>query len=111
VYAAAMTENLGFYSVMFMREYRAKYRQVKLSSAQAALKMILAIGTGLLLEFGISAIIDSFFLRPLAIGYAVKLLGTGTGIMIGKLAADVSFYIPAIILYEYHKNRRKMQNT
>jgi hypothetical protein len=58
----------------------------------------------LALEFGIAEVIDSFFIRPALMYYLPILLGNlSLGIFIAKIAADVTFYIPAIISYELRK--------
>ena len=57
--------------------------------------------TALALEFGVAEILDSFLIRP-ALMYYVP-IWTGRllfGIAIAKIAADLTFYLPAIISYE-----------
>lgn len=64
----------------------------------------------LLLEFGVAEIIDSMFIRPALMYYLPIWLDSLTiGIMVAKVAADVTFYIPAIASYEL--NKRHLQKT
>ena len=89
-YAAAMTENIGFYGVMAVQAARAappgrRGRAVAL----------------LLVEFGPAELLDTFVLRPAAIGLTVWLLGPALGILAGKLLADIVFYALAIATHEH----------
>ena len=59
----------------------------------------------LFLEFGPAELLDTGLLRPLAMGIGTTFLGWGPGIVVGKLLADVTFYLPVIWMYE----RRRRQ--
>lgn len=60
----------------------------------------------LAIEFGVAELIDGFFIRP-ALMYFIPLFinNLSAGIIIAKFAADVTFYLPAIISYELSKKR------
>lgn len=102
--ASAMSENIGFYGVMLFRECFIALRTAKQSQTKLGFKPILAITTGLIVEFGPSELLDSLVVRPITIGLATLYFGSAWGVLIGKLAADVSFFIPAILIYEFKKN-------
>lgn len=58
----------------------------------------------LLVEFGLAELVDSFFIRPALMYYFPIWTGNfSAGIIMAKFAADITFYIPAIIGYELHK--------
>ena len=58
----------------------------------------------LLVEFGLAKALDSFLIRPALMYYFPILLGNfSAGIVAAKFAADITFYIPAIIGYELQK--------
>ncbi len=60
----------------------------------------------LAVEFGLAEIADSFFIRPALLYYFPILTGNLTsGIILAKLTADITFYIPAIIGYELSKRK------
>ena len=62
----------------------------------------------LILEFGVSEVLDSFLVRPFTMYIFPLLIGNlQLGILVGKLAADVIFYIPTIIAYELRKKHLK----
>lgn len=55
-------------------------------------------------EFGSAEYLDSFFIRPLAIFVALKVTeNLPLGLFLGKIGADVTFYIPTIFGYEIRK--------
>ena len=55
---------------------------------------------GLFIEFGPSELFDAALVRPLAMGVGTRVLGWGWGILAGKIAADLLFYIPVIWIHE-----------
>jgi hypothetical protein len=60
----------------------------------------------LAVEFGVAELADSFLIRPALLYFLPRWLGSlGWGILLGKLLADVTFYLPAIIGYELSKKR------
>ena len=62
----------------------------------------------LVLEFGIAEIIDSFLIRPILMYYLPVLVGNlFIGVLLAKICADVTFYVPAIISYELSKKYLK----
>jgi hypothetical protein len=55
----------------------------------------------LVFEFGVAEVMDSFFIRPALMYYMPIWVGDlSLGILLAKIAADITFYIPAIISYE-----------
>jgi hypothetical protein len=89
-YIGAMAENIGFYGVVLIRELRDH-------APRGAL-------TRMLVEFGPAEVLDTFVIRPLAMGLGAHWLGDLAGALLGKLLADVLFYIPVIVTYEW-RNR------
>ncbi|GAA4374759.1 hypothetical protein [Hymenobacter koreensis] len=60
----------------------------------------------LFVEFGVAELADSFLVRPALMYYLPLWLGNfSLGILLAKLLADVTFYVPAIISYELSKKR------
>ena len=58
----------------------------------------------LVVEFGFSEVFDSFLIRPTLMYYFPILVNEiWLGIFLAKIVADITFYIPAIIGYEYSK--------
>jgi hypothetical protein len=60
----------------------------------------------LAVEFGIAEIADTLFIRPQLMYLLPLWLGNlSAGILVAKVVADVTFYIPAILSYEKSKKR------
>jgi hypothetical protein len=58
----------------------------------------------LVVEFGLSEVFDSFLIRPTLMYYfPIWVNEIWLGIILAKIIADITFYIPAIIAYEYSK--------
>ena len=91
-YASAIGETLAFYVVILFRDFRRSlgpHRQTL---------------TSLIVEFGPAEIADTFAVRPLAMYLGPLLIGhLAAGVLAGKIAADVVFYVLAIVGYELRK--------
>jgi hypothetical protein len=102
-YGAAWGESFGYSSVIILRDYLAAARNAHAAGRSVSVRDAGGVATGLLAEFGPAAIIDTFVTRPFAMGVGMRLLGPRLGLIAGKLAADVLFYLPVIFMYERRK--------
>ena len=93
-YGGALGENVGYYGVIIARELR---------SGDSFLRCC----RNLLLEFGPAELLDSGLIRPLAMGLGAHYLGQTSGVIVGKVAADVTFYVPVIAAYELRRHFAK----
>ena len=90
-------ENLGYYGTMLTRELRARRARKGRLTPAATLRIV----RNLVLEFGGAELLDSLLIRPAAMFAAIRLSGNlALGIFLGKLAADLTFYLPTILAYE-----------
>jgi hypothetical protein len=99
-YGAAFGESFGFYGSLVIREmlgdaYAAGARRAPYGMAQMA-----RTWRGLFIEFGPSELLDASIIRPLAMGIGRQMFGWGWGVVVGKLLADVVFYVPVIWIHE-----------
>ena len=99
-YGGAMGENVGYYGVIIGREVVRDQRAASASGRTYGLAGAARTARSLLFEFGIAEVLDSTVLRPLAMGLGVRYFGRAVGVVVGKLAADVAFYVPVICAYE-----------
>jgi hypothetical protein len=95
--AGTWGENLGFYGLMLARELTLR-----------GVRRLPTVVCELVLEFGLAESLDSLLLRP-ALMYAGMRLAQSPalGIVAGKLAADIVFYIPTIASYELLRRRQR----
>jgi hypothetical protein len=92
--AGAWAETVSYYATMLLRERRANPRQ----------KLWRTLGN-LVVEFGPAEALDSLFLRPTLMYAAGQLVSDARlGVLIGKLAADIVFYIPTVIVFELRQH-------
>jgi hypothetical protein len=102
-YGGAIGENLGYYGVIVGREVVRDRRVAFALGRGYGLAGTGRTARNLALEFGIAEALDSTVLRPLAMALGIRFFGRGLGIIVGKLAADLTFYVPVIGAYELRR--------
>jgi hypothetical protein len=102
-YGGALGENVGYYGVIVTRELHGDAGTARRTGQPYRWRGVLATFRNLFVEFGLAEFLDSILLRPLAFGLCTHYLGAGLGVVVGKLIADVTFYVPAIAFYELRK--------
>lgn len=95
-YGAALGENIGYYGVIAWRDWRA---------AAVTDRRLTRIAANMAHDFGVAEVLDSFVVRPAVTLASVSLLGAALGIGVGKIVADVVFYVLAIAFYERRRAR------
>lgn len=95
--AATWGENTLYYGSMILREIQ---KQLSLNPRRT-LRAFVKTFRNMVLEFGPTEYFDGIFIRPFFMYVGPKVTGNlWWGLIAGKLAADISFYIPTIISYE-----------
>jgi hypothetical protein len=103
-YGGAVGENIGYYGLIIVREYLKDQKHSKDKGKKHGVSGVLKTIRNLLVEFGVSELLDSLVVRPLCMYIFPLIIGQFTiGVIIGKFAADIVFYIPTIIAYELRK--------
>jgi hypothetical protein len=102
-YGGSLGENVGFYGVIVGREVWHDARAARHSGERYSLPHAIRTSAKLLIEFGAAELLDSTIVRPFAMGVGMHYLGRGWGVVVGKVAADVLFYIPVITAYEWRR--------
>jgi hypothetical protein len=93
-------EDIGYYGTMLANEIRAERTGAGASTAAVMLRAVRNIA----LEFSGAELLDSVLVRPAALYALTAYSGNlALGLILGKLTADIAFYIPAIIAYELRK--------
>lgn len=105
-YLITFIEYFAFYSVIISMAYWQSAKKNKAIQQKTTLKDVLLIIKNLLLEFGYPAVLDILFIRPFCMYWLPILTGNAlTGIMAGKVCADVVFYFLTIVNYEWMKSK------
>ena len=99
-YGGAMGENVGFYGMLLLRELLRGHRAARAAGKRYRRADFARSAAAILFEFGPAELLDSFIVRPLLMGVASHHFGQVKGVVLGKLASDVTFYLPVIISYE-----------
>jgi len=103
-YAGAWGESLGYSAVIIGRDFVSGVHKAHAMHRSFGLRGAGGVAAGLLAEFGPAGVLDTFVIRPLAMGIGQRFLGPQLGLLAGKLAADVLFYIPVILIYERRRH-------
>lgn len=93
-FVATRSENIGYYWYFIYREYldqRVLWHH--------GLKNIRNILTGIIWEFWVWELFDSFVTRPGCMFLAIRYLGPNWWLLAWKIAADIVFYIPTAIAH------------
>jgi hypothetical protein len=102
---ASWAETVGFYGTMAARELRHRLRRARGRDA-GTLRAAAATTSALVAEFGVAEAVDTLLVRPALIAVSLQLSPTPlVGIVVGKLLADLAFYVPAIASWELLRRR------
>jgi hypothetical protein len=104
--AGTLGGNIGYFGTILLRDVWLTRRQLMKEGRSYGMRTLGKNLRALVIEFGFAEVFDTFLVRPVLMYYLPKALGDfSTGIIVAKLIADVSFYLPAIIFYEWSKSR------
>jgi hypothetical protein len=102
-YGAAWGESIGYGGTIITRDFLAESRITRAAHRVFGIGDCARVLTALLAEFGPAGVLDTLVTRPLAMALGTRLLGFPFGVIAGKVAADVLFYLPVIFMYERKK--------
>ena len=106
---ATWTGNIGYFGTILIQDIQLATNQLRSKGKVYSLETFYQNVRALFVEFGIAEIFDTFLIRPALLYYFPLIVGNRTlGVVIAKFAADITFYIPAIISYELSK--KKLRN-
>ena len=107
-YAGAIGENIGYYGFICIREHLNDLKDSQKNNKKHGIRGFFKTIRNLTAEFGFSEFLDSLVVRPFFMYFVPLIIGPfSVGIFIGKIVADVIFYIPTIIAYELRKKYLK----
>lgn len=104
--AGTWAGNVAYFGYLLAQDMRLAYRLRHARQLGYTWRTFGQNVRALAVEFGAAELADSFLIRPALMFYLPRWLGHfAGGILLAKLLADVSFYIPAIVSYELSKKR------
>ena len=106
-YAGSLGEGIGFYSTVFIQHVVLFSKGRRRENKTVSFSDLSKITGHIVLEFGPAGLIDGLLLRPFFLYLLPILMQNFTlGILVGKIAGDVTFYILVILSYEIHKRNK-----
>lgn len=103
-FLATWADNLGFYGTIIINDLKLR----KKKDNKIGIKSILKLARNIIIEFGPAEYLDSFAIRPFYLAIFPLLISNySLAILIGTLLADVTYFIPTIISYEFRKKTLK----
>lgn len=107
-YAGSLGEAIGFYSTVAIQNILVVVNKNKVVRKRFNISDLVKIVVDMLFEFGIAGMIDGLILRPLFMYLFTLYLSSFTlGILLGKIAGDITFYMLVISSYEIKKRFKK----
>jgi hypothetical protein len=102
--AGSLAEAAWFYAVLLAREVRQERASARLGGFVP--RPLRELGRDLLLEFGAAERVDCLLLRPLCLGLGLAGIGGWSGLLAGKIVADLLFYGPLLSLLHWRDANR-----
>ena len=104
--AATWAGNVAYFGLILGQDVRHTRRALRAQGRAYSLRTFGRNVRALAVEFGAAEALDSLLIRP-ALMYWLPLWlhSVPRGVLVAKFAADVTFYVPAIIGYELSKKR------
>ncbi|MCA8829176.1 hypothetical protein [Hymenobacter pini] len=104
--AGTWAGNVAYFGWLLAQDVRHTRRLLHGSGQRYTRRTLGQNVRALVVEFGPAELLDSLLIRPALMVWLPRLLGSRSGgILVAKLLADVTFYVPAIISYELSKKR------
>ncbi|MBG8555320.1 hypothetical protein [Hymenobacter guriensis] len=104
--AGTWAGNVAYFGWLLAQDIVLARRQLRTQGRSYSWRSFGRNVRALAVEFGAAELLDSFLIRPALMLWLPRWTGSRTGgILLAKLLADVTFYVPAIISYELSKKR------
>ena len=98
--------SIGYFGYILISDIFITRKDLQSIGTRYTFKVFLKNIRALFAEFGLAELFDSLLIRPALMYYLPLLAGSILwGSISAKFIADITFYIPAIICYEYTKGR------
>jgi len=103
---ATWAGNISYFGTIFLYDVVKTNSSLKEAERSYTFIYLLKNIRAFMIEFGLAEVLDSFFIRPLLMYYLPLATGSlWTGLILAKFIADITFYVPTILSYEFAKKR------
>ncbi len=103
-FSGSLAASVLFYGVVAISDVRKSIKRQNSTNEKYKLKALLKDLRNLIIEFGPAEIIDVIAVRPFFMYLIPKLMGDFIlGTLVGKIIADLFFFVLAIVMYELRK--------
>ncbi|WP_435355630.1 hypothetical protein [Emticicia sp. SJ17W-69] len=98
--------NIVYFGYMLLADIFAAKKELRKKNKKYSFHTFIQNIRALVVEFGFTEVADSLFIRPTLMYYfPIWVNDIWLGIILAKIVADITFYVPAIIVYEYSKQK------
>ncbi len=103
-FVGSAVASISFYGFIATKDVRKSVKKHRAEEKKYKIKSFLVDFRNLIIEFGPAELIDVLAVRPFFMYLIPKVTGDFLlGTFIGKMIADVIFFVPAILMYELRK--------
>jgi hypothetical protein len=107
-FVGSAVASLSFYGIIAFSDVRKSIKKHREENEKYKIKSFLVDFRNLIIEFGPAELLDVLAVRPFFMYLIPKLTGDFLlGTFIGKMIADVIFFIPAILMFELREKHLK----
>ena len=107
-FVGSAVASLSFYCIIAFSDVRKSIKKHREDNEKYKIKSFLIDFRNLIIEFGPAELLDVLAVRPFFMYLIPTLTGDFLlGTFIGKMIADVIFFIPAILMFELRKKHLK----
>ena len=109
-YVGAVCENIGYYGYISIHDFKKNKIKYEKSSKKFGITGYLITVRNIIFEFSFSEILDSLLARPFCLyWFPIWINNFSVGIIAGKLAADIFFYIPTLTALKIRTRYMKLK--
>lgn len=103
-FVGSAVASISFYGIVAYSDVRKSLKKHRADNKKYKIKSFLLDFRNLIIEFGPAELLDVLAVRPFFMYLIPKLTGDFLlGTFIGKMIADIIFFVPVIIMYELRK--------
>jgi hypothetical protein len=104
---ATLIGNTVYFSCILLSDIQSTRKQCLINKQEYTQVIFYKNIKALFVEFGLAEVIDTLLIRPFLMYYFPIMVNSLTwGAFLAKITADITFYVPTILSYEFSKKIR-----